>query len=83
MRISPLEIQQKRFSKSIEGLQEDEVYSFLGLIREEMEDLLRDNFALKKEVEHLKENREVDAVIWNFISHCAEMKIGRTKRDDN
>jgi len=83
MRVSPLEIQQKRFPKSFRGLNEDAVCSFLVMVREEFEDLLRDNFSLKEKVQRLEadiqETREVDTMIWNFISHAADIKQGKGK----
>jgi len=50
MRITPLDIQQKQFPMRFRGFDVDEVYSFLELVREEMEGLLRENASLK---EHL------------------------------
>jgi cell division initiation protein len=48
MRITPLDIQQKQFPMKFRGFDVDEVYSFLELIREEMEELLRENASLKE-----------------------------------
>ncbi len=83
MRVSPLELQQKRFSRGFWGLNENEVYSFLDMAREEFEDLLRDNFSLKEKVQRLEadihETREVDTMIWNFISHAAAIKQEKGK----
>ena len=42
MRITPLDIQQKQFSTRFKGFDMEEVDSFLELIREEMEELLRE-----------------------------------------
>lgn len=51
MKITPLDIQQKRFHMAFRGYDHKEVDSFLDLVREEMEDLLR-------EVTELREFRE-------------------------
>jgi cell division initiation protein len=48
MRITPLDIQQKQFPMKFRGFDVDEVYSFLELLREEMEEILRENASLKE-----------------------------------
>ncbi|GMT47318.1 MAG: DivIVA domain-containing protein [bacterium] len=48
MRITPLDIQQKQFPVKFRGFDVEEVYAFLEVIREEMEDLLRENASLKE-----------------------------------
>ncbi len=48
MRITPLDIQQKQFPMKFRGFDVDEVYSFLELVREEMEEVLRENASLKE-----------------------------------
>lgn len=48
MRITPLDIQQKQFPYKFRGFDDEEVYAFLEIIREEMEDLLRENASLKE-----------------------------------
>ncbi len=50
MRITPLDIQQKQFPMRLRGFDVDEVYSFLELIREELEELLRENASLKEQL---------------------------------
>jgi cell division initiation protein len=50
MRITPLDIQQKQFPMRFRGFDVDEVYSFLELVREEMEELLRENASLKEQL---------------------------------
>lgn len=54
MRISPLEIQQKQFPVRFRGFDMEEVYAFLEVIREEMEDLIRENTSLKEKVAQLE-----------------------------
>lgn len=53
MRITPLDIQQKQFPMKIRGFDVEEVYAFLEVIREEMEDLLRENANLKENIQRL------------------------------
>jgi cell division initiation protein len=54
MRITPLDIQQKQFPMKFRGFDVEEVYAFLEVIREEMEDLLRENANLKENVQRLE-----------------------------
>jgi cell division initiation protein len=56
MRITPLDIQQKQFPMKFRGFDVEEVYAFLEVVREEMEDLLRENASLKEQV-HRAENQ--------------------------
>ena len=51
MRITPLDIQQKTFPLKFRGFHDEEVSSFLELIREEIEDLLRENATLKENIQ--------------------------------
>ena len=51
MRITPLDIQQKQFPMKFRGFDVEEVYAFLEGIREEMEELLRENANLKENVQ--------------------------------
>jgi cell division initiation protein len=55
MRITPMDIQQKQFPVKFRGFDVDEVYSFLELIREELEELLRENSSLKEQLSRLEE----------------------------
>lgn len=54
MRITPLDIQQKQFPMKFRGFDVEEVYAFLEIIREEMEELLRENANLKENVQRLE-----------------------------
>ncbi len=64
MRITPLDIQQKQFSNKFRGFDIEEVDSFLELIREEMEELLRENANLREEAKRfekqLKEYKSIE-----------------------
>jgi cell division initiation protein len=48
MRITPHDIQNKQFPMRFRGFDVDEVYSFLELLREELEELYRENSSLKE-----------------------------------
>lgn len=50
MRLTPLDIQQKQFPMRFRGFDVDDVYSFLELVREELEELLRENASLKEQM---------------------------------
>lgn len=54
MRIMPIDIQQRQFSMRFRGFDPDEVYQFLEIIRQELEDLLRENASLKDQVSRLE-----------------------------
>jgi|GEM_PF-4128855 len=52
----------------------------LTIVREEFEDLLRENFALRDKVQWLEadmqKTKQVDEMVWNFISQAAAIKTG-------
>ena len=52
--ITPLDIQNKEFSKAVRGYKDDDVDGFLDLITRDMERLIAENTSLKSEVERLK-----------------------------
>ncbi len=58
MRITPLDIQQKQFKVRFRGFDMEEVYSFLEVIREELEEILRENASLKEKVALLENQME-------------------------
>ena len=64
MRITPLDIQQKQFPMKFRGFNVDEVYSFLEMIREDLEDILRENASLKEQLsradEQLSKYRDIE-----------------------
>ena len=67
MRITPLDIQQKQFPMKFRGFDIEEVYGFLEIIREEMEDLLRENASVKENLQRLenqiKEYRDMETTL--------------------
>lgn len=77
MRITPLDIQQKQFPMKIRGFDVEEVYAFLEVIREEMEDLLRENASLKENVQRLesqlKEHRDMETTLRETLLTAQQM----------
>lgn len=88
MRITPLDIQQKQFSSRFRGFDMEEVDSFLELIREEMEELLRDNANLREESrryeKQLKEYKNIETTLKDTListQQMAEEFRGTAKKD--
>jgi len=73
MRITPLDIQQKHFPMRFRGFHTEEVSAFLELIREEIEDLLRENAQLKERLQ------QADGEIRRFWE--MEEMLGRTLQE--
>ena len=77
MRITPLDIQQKQFPMKLRGFDVEEVYAFLEVIREEMEDLLRENANLKESIQRLdnqmKEYRDMETILRETLLTAQQM----------
>ncbi|MBM4141370.1 MAG: DivIVA domain-containing protein [Nitrospira sp.] len=77
MRITPLDIQQKQFPMKFRGFDVEEVYAFLEIIREEMEDLLRENATLKENVYRLenqiKEYKDMETTLRETLMTAQQM----------
>ena len=77
MRITPLDIQQKQFASKFRGFDMEEVDSFLELIREEMEELLRDNANLREEAKRfekqLKEYKNMEGTLRDTLIGTQQM----------
>ena len=77
MRITPLDIQQKQFGTKFRGFDMEEVDSFLELIREEMEELLRDNANLREEArrfeKQLKEYKNIETTLRDTLVKTQEI----------
>lgn len=59
MKITPLDIQQQQFKgKMFGGLDAEEVDSFLQMVSQEMEDLIRDNNNLKEQAQRVAADME-------------------------
>lgn len=77
MRITPLDIQQKQFPMKFRGFDVEEVFAFLEVIREEMEDLLRENASLKESVQRaenqIKEFRDMETTLRETLMTAQQM----------
>jgi cell division initiation protein len=77
MRITPLDIQQKQFPMKFRGFDVEEVYAFLEVIREEMEELLRENATLKENVQRSEANikgyREMETTLRETLLTAQQM----------
>ncbi len=77
MRITPLDIQQKQFPMKFRGFDVEEVFAFLEVIREEMEDLLRENASLKEKVQRtenqIKEYRDMETTLRETLLTAQQM----------
>jgi cell division initiation protein len=77
MRISPLDIQQKQFPIKFRGFDVEEVYAFLELVREEMEELLRENASLKEQAHRaenqIKEYRDMENTLRETLMTAQQM----------
>jgi len=77
MRITPLDIQQKQFAQKFRGFDMEEVDSFLELIREEMEELLRENANLREESrrfeKQLKEYKNMEVTLRDTLIKTQEL----------
>ncbi len=77
MRITPLDIQQKQFPMKFRGFDVEEVYAFLEVVREEMEELLRDNSFLKESVSkaesQVKEHRDMESTLRETLVTAQQM----------
>lgn len=77
MRITPLDIQQKQFPVRFRGFDVEEVYAFLEVIREEMEDLLRENASFKESIHmadiNIKEYRDMETTLRETLMTAQQM----------
>lgn len=77
MRITPLDIQQKQFPMRFRGFDVDEVYSFLELVREELEELLRESASSKEQLvradEQLQEYRSMETTLRETLMTAQQM----------
>lgn len=77
MRITPLDIQQRQFPIKFRGFDVEEVYAFLEIVREDMEDLLRENASLKEQVHRIenqiKEYRDMETTLRETLITAQQM----------
>jgi cell division initiation protein len=55
MRITPLDVQHKRFARAFRGYDRQEVEAFLSLVATELAELVRENMALREEAQRKDE----------------------------
>ncbi|NLZ38666.1 MAG: DivIVA domain-containing protein [Firmicutes bacterium] len=55
MSLTPIDIQNKQFNRSIRGVSPSEVDEFLNRVAKEFEELIKENIAAKEQIEQLKE----------------------------
>ena len=77
MRITPLDIQQKNFPMKFRGFDVEEVFAFLEVIREEMEELLRENATLKESVQrsenHIRGYKDMESTLRETLVTAQQM----------
>ena len=77
MRITPLDIQQKQFKMKLRGFDVEEVYGFLEIVREEMEDLLRENANLRENIQRsenqVREYRDMETTLRETLMTAQQM----------
>jgi len=77
MRITPLDIQQKQFPMKFRGFDVEEVYAFLEVIREEMEELLRENANLKENIQRaevqVREFKDMETTLRETLMTAQQM----------
>ena len=77
MRITPLDIQQQQFPMKFRGFDVEEVYAFLEVIREEMEELLRENANLKETVQRtesqIREYKSMETTLRETLMTAQQM----------
>src|SRR4030066_257931 len=56
MKLSPQDIKRQEFKKSLRGFDKEEVQAFLEKLADDIDELLKENESLKKELETVNEN---------------------------
>jgi len=56
MRLTPMDINNRKFNKSIRGYDTEEVENFLQMASQDLEELISENVDLKKQVERLEDS---------------------------
>ena len=78
MRFTPMDITNRTFSHSFRGYDTEEVKNFLQLVSEDLEALIAEQTAQKKELEHLKESlsdlRERERILKDTMLLAQETK---------
>lgn len=71
MKITPLDIQKKQFPVKLKGFDKEEVDSFLKHVREQLEELIRENALLREESSRIEKEltdyREIESELKNTL----------------
>ncbi|MHA2344923.1 MAG: DivIVA domain-containing protein [Candidatus Hodarchaeales archaeon] len=71
MEITPLDIQKKQFPLKLKGFDKEEVDSFLKLVKEQLEELIRENTLLREESsrreKELTDYKEIESDLKNTL----------------
>lgn len=77
MKITPLDIQQKKFRSKLKGYDPEEVNTFLDVVREELEEIIRENSSMKEEFRRtelkLKEYRDMEDTMKTLLISAQKM----------
>jgi cell division initiation protein len=76
MKLSPQDIKRQEFKKSVRGFDKEEVYAFLEKLADDIDEMLKKNESLKKELETANENlaeyRKLEKNIQDTLSKVQE-----------
>ena len=71
MRITPLDIKKQEFQTRMRGFDKEEVISFLEMVSEEMEELVRENLELKEKIQRAQDKlssyTKIEAALQNTL----------------
>lgn len=85
IRMTPIDIQQKQFSRRYKGYDTEEVKSFLEIVSEEMAEQFKDNTRMKEEVkqiqDQLKEYADMEAAMRDVLVET--MVLIETQKTDS
>jgi len=77
MKITPLDIQKKKFRVKLRGFDNEEVTAFLDVVQEEMEGIVRENATMKEELRRtemkLKEYRDLEETMKTVLITAQKM----------
>ena len=86
MRITWLDIQQKTFKKTLYGFSVDEVFEFLEIVREEVEELNREKVSLREQLHAYEKGitkpQLLEGAAWEFMQKCVQLRVGEASKGD-
>jgi len=84
MSITPIEVRKMEFKKSMRGFDSEEVESFLEIIADKLEELLRENMALKEQMRELERKiedyRNLEITLQNTLT-SAQKSVEQIKKN--